>query len=82
MSSIEDVFDDPQLRAREMLVNVPDDRLGSVIHQGIVPKLTRSAGGIGWSGPLQPGSHNRDVYEGLLKLSDEELQHAKEQGAI
>lgn len=82
VSSIEDIFDDPQLQAREMLVDVPDDRLGSVIQPGIVPKLTRSAGGIGWSGPLQPGSHNRDVYGGLLKLSDEELQHAKEQGAI
>ncbi|MFF1385100.1 CaiB/BaiF CoA transferase family protein [Arthrobacter sp. NPDC058288] len=82
VSSIEDIFEDPQLRARGMLVNVPDEQLGSVVQPGIIPKLTRSAGAIGWSGPLTPGSHNRDIYEGLLGLSDKDLQDAKEEGTI
>lgn len=82
VSSIEDIFADPQLRARGMLVEVPDEQLGTVVQPGIIPRLTRSAGQIGWSGPLTPGSHNRDVYEGLLKLSGGELQQARDEGAI
>jgi formyl-CoA transferase len=65
-----------------MLVEVPDEHLGSVVQPGIIPKLTRSAGEIGWSGPLTPGFHNRDIYEGLLGLSDKDLQDAKAEGAI
>lgn len=82
VSSIEDIFSDPQLRARNMLVEVHDEELGTVVQPGIIPRLTHSAGGIGWSGPLSPGSHNRAVYGGLLGLSEEELQDAKDEGAI
>ena len=82
VSSIEDIFADPQLRARGMLVEVQDEELGTVVQPGIVPRLTRSAGGIGWSGPLAPGSHNRAVFGELLGLSDEELQNARNEGAI
>jgi formyl-CoA transferase len=82
VSTVEDIFEDPQLKAREMLVEVQDDELGTVVQPGIVPKLTRSAGQIGWNGPLVHGSHNADVYQGLLNLSDEELQNARSEGAI
>lgn len=82
VSSVEDIFNDPQLKARDMLVNVPDEELGTVVQPGIVPKLTRSAGRIGWNGPLVQGSHNADVYQGLLNLSEEELQNARSEGAI
>ena len=82
VSSVEDIFEDPQLRARDMLVEVADDQLGTVVQPGIVPKLTRSAGRIGWNGPLVHGSHNADVYQGLLNLTEEELQNARSEGAI
>lgn len=82
VSTIEDIFKDPQLRASGMLMEVPDEQLGTVVQPGIIPRLTHSQGKIGWSGPLVPGSHNQDVYGGLLKLSDKELQDAKDQGAI
>ncbi|MFB0839876.1 CaiB/BaiF CoA transferase family protein [Arthrobacter sp. E44] len=82
VSTIEDIFEDPQLRARGMLLEVPDEQLGAVVQPGVVPKLSRTGGGIAWNGPLVPGSHNGDVYAGLLKLSAEELQDAKNEGAI
>lgn len=82
VSTIEDIFEDPQLRARRMLVEVHDEKLGAVVQPGIIPKLSRTGGGIAWNGPLVPGSHNTDVYAGLLKLSAEELQDAKDEGAI
>ncbi|CAN7485490.1 CoA transferase [Pseudarthrobacter oxydans] len=82
VSTVEDIFEDPQLRARDMLVEVADDELGAVVQPGIVPKLTRSAGRIGWNGPLVHGSHNADVYQGVLNLTEEELQDARSEGAI
>ncbi|WP_457972321.1 CaiB/BaiF CoA transferase family protein [Arthrobacter sp. D1-17] len=82
VSTVEDIFEDPQLKARDMLVEVADDELGTVVQPGIVPKLTRSAGRIGWNGPLVHGSHNADVYQGLLNLTEEELQKARSEGAI
>jgi formyl-CoA transferase len=82
VSTVEDIFEDPQLKARDMLVEVADDQLGTVVQPGIVPKLTRSAGRIGWNGPLVHGSHNADVYQGLLNLTEEELQNARSEGAI
>ena len=82
VSSIEDIFIDPQLRARGMLVDVPDEELGTVVQPGIIPRLTSTSGEIGWSGPLEPGSHNQDIYCGLLNLSDKDLQDAREEGAI
>ncbi|NUT73358.1 CoA transferase [Pseudarthrobacter sp. C4D7] len=82
VSTIEDIFEDPQLRARGMLVEVPDEQLGAVVQPGVVPKLSRTSGGIAWNGPLVPGAHNGDVYAGLLNLSAEQLQDAKDEGAI
>ncbi|MGN7198622.1 CaiB/BaiF CoA transferase family protein [Arthrobacter sp. SAFR-044] len=82
VSTVEDIFEDPQLKARDMLVEVPDDELGAVVQPGIVPKLTRSAGRISWNGPLVHGSHNADVYQGLLNLTDEDVQKAHSEGAI
>lgn len=82
VSDISDVFNDPQLIARDMLVEVADDQLGSVVQPGIVPKLTRSSGSIGWNGPLTHGAHNTDVYQDLLNLSEEELQDLHNEGAI
>lgn len=82
VSSMEDIFEDPQLSARDMLVKVPDDELGTLIQPGIVPRLTRTAGRIGWSGPLKPGSHNAEVYQGILNLTDEQLIDAQRDGAI
>jgi formyl-CoA transferase len=82
VNTVEDIFEDPQLKARDMLVEVPDDELGTVVQPGIVPKLTRSPGRISWNGPLVHGSHNADVYRGLLTLTEEELQNARSEGAI
>ena len=82
VSNVADIFDDPQLNARDMLVKVVDDDLGTVVQPGIVPKLTRSAGHIGWNGPLAQGSHNADVYQGLLDLTAEEFATAHSEGAI
>ena len=80
--SIADIFEDPQFRAREMLVEHVDAEIGRFIGPGIVPKFSETPGAVRWSGPWEEGSHNRDVYGSLLGLKDDELAELKAEGVL
>jgi formyl-CoA transferase len=80
--TIADIFEDEHYRAREMLVTHHDPDFGEYIGPGIVPKFSETPGEVRWSATWEEGSHNRDVYGGLLGLSDEELTELKEQGVL
>jgi formyl-CoA transferase len=77
-----DIFEDPQYRARDMLIEHEDPTFGTYIGPGIVPKFSDTPGEVRWSGTWEEGSHNREVYGGLLGLSDDELAELKEQGVL
>jgi formyl-CoA transferase len=80
--SIADIFSDPQFLAREMLVTCQDPEFGSYIAPGVIPKLSKTPGRIRWSAPWTEGSHNTEVYKGLLNLSEERLAKLKHEGVI
>ena len=80
--TIADIFEDPQYKAREMLIEHVDPELGPYIGPGIVPKLTRTPGAVRWSAPWEEGSHNDEVYRGLLGLTGDELAALREEGVI
>jgi succinyl-CoA---D-citramalate CoA-transferase len=80
--TIADIFEDPQFRAREMLVEHEDPEFGPYIGPGIVPKLSETPGEVRWSATWEEGSHNQEVYGGLLGLSDEELAELKAEAVI
>jgi crotonobetainyl-CoA:carnitine CoA-transferase CaiB-like acyl-CoA transferase len=80
--TIADIFEDPQFRAREMLLEHDDPEFGPYVGPGIVPKLSETPGSVRWSAPWEEGSHNREVYGELLGLSDEELDALKAEGVI
>jgi len=61
---IADVFSDPQFKARQAIVEVPDSELGSVRMQGVVPRFSETPGAVRRAGPTL-GEHNDDVYGGL-----------------
>ena len=68
---IADVFDDPQIAARDAIVRVPDAELGSVRMQGVVPRFSETPGRVHHAGPTI-GQHNDEVY-GALGLSATEI---------
>jgi crotonobetainyl-CoA:carnitine CoA-transferase CaiB-like acyl-CoA transferase len=79
--SIKQIYEDPQMRAREAIVSVPDRDFGSVRMQGVVPRFTNSPGEVVSSaGAL--GEHNRDFYVTELGLSDAELERLREQAVV
>ena len=57
--------DEPGRATREMLVEVPDPRLGAILMPGIVPKLSRTPGSIRWAGP-DLGADTAEVLRRLL----------------
>jgi crotonobetainyl-CoA:carnitine CoA-transferase CaiB-like acyl-CoA transferase len=69
--SIADIVTDAQYRARDMIVEVPDGRLGSVLMPGIVPRLDRTPGAIRWAGP-DLGNDTEEVMRRLGLLAGAE----------
>ena len=80
--TIADIFEDPQFQARDMLVEHDDPEFGKFIGPGIVPKFSRTPGHVRWSGTWDEGSHNAEIWGGLLRLSDAELGALKDEGVI
>jgi crotonobetainyl-CoA:carnitine CoA-transferase CaiB-like acyl-CoA transferase len=81
--NIADIAADPQYQAREMLLQVPDERLseGYVVMPGIVPKLTETPGKVTHAGRAL-GVDNRSVYGELLGLRAEDLAQLEAEGVI
>ncbi|HET7627736.1 MAG TPA: CoA transferase [Bacillales bacterium] len=79
--SIADIAKDPHYHYRDMIQKIEDEDLGEVHMPGIVPKLSRTPGNLNWAGP-RLGAHNKEIYEGLLDFSEQELEQLKREGVI
>lgn len=77
----EDIFNDPQYKFRENIVEVPYGPLGTIRIPGIVPKFSETPGSIKWAG-AELGEHNEEVYREWLGLSSTELEALKGEGVI
>ena len=44
--------------------------------------MSETAGDIGWLGSEKPGSHNEEVYNGVLGIDIEELAEMEKNGVI
>lgn len=80
--SIADIFEDPQYRARDMLVEHQDPEIGTYIGPGIVPKFCGSPGTVRWSAAWQMGAHNDEVYGDLLGFSRGAIDELKDEEVI
>ena len=83
INTVAEVVNDPQLRARGMIAEHFDERIGrTVLGPGIVPVLSDTPGTVRNAGPARPGQHNREVYAGLLGKSDAELDELRAEGVL
>jgi crotonobetainyl-CoA:carnitine CoA-transferase CaiB-like acyl-CoA transferase len=62
--TIDDILADPHFKAREAIIRLPDDELGSVPAPCIVPRVVGRASTAPRSGPAV-GQHNAEVYAAL-----------------
>jgi crotonobetainyl-CoA:carnitine CoA-transferase CaiB-like acyl-CoA transferase len=81
--NIADQVNHPQFQARGMFerVAIPADPSETVLLPRLSPVLTETPGETQWAGPPL-GAHNREVYGGLLGMSDEEIEQLKASGVI
>ena len=83
INTVAEVVDDPQLRARGMIVEHHDERIGEpVLGPGIVPRLSATPGSVRNAGPARPGQHNHEVYVGLLGKTTAELETLRAEGVL
>jgi formyl-CoA transferase len=76
-----DMLADPHFAARESIVRVPHPQFGDLAMQNVFPRLSETPGRVRHPGP-ELGEHNDDVYRGLLKLSDGELETLRADGVV
>ncbi len=76
-----DIAKDPHFKARNNLAVVPDEELGEVTMPAVVPPMRGTPGRIKHAGPAL-GSHNAEIYQGLLGKTPEELAALKAAGVI
>jgi len=79
--SIEQVFNDPQMQARDAITQVPDRDFGTVRMQNVVPRFVNEPGSVRHAaGAL--GQDNDEVYGSWLGLSAEERARLAQAGVI
>ena len=76
-----DVMSDEHYVAREQIVDVPSEQHGELPQPGIVPRLSKTPGGVKHRAPTL-GEHNYEVYGGMLGVSDDELAQLAVDGVI
>ncbi|MEQ8665366.1 MAG: CoA transferase [Rhodospirillales bacterium] len=81
VNTIADLFEDPQVAARDNLVTLNHPELGDITVPGVVPKLSRTAGRIRHLGPAL-GDATREVLGTLCGLSDADLVTLRDKGVI
>jgi len=79
--SMEDIVADEHFNAREMFETVGLADGTEVKLPNLAPKLTESPGGTSWVGP-ELGAHNKEVYQGMLGMSSEELDELRRAGVV
>ena len=78
--NIKDVMEDPHFKARDAIIRIPDDDLGSVPAPCVVPRFSGHEAKIDSTGP-QTGQHNSIIYS-RLDLSTDDLTRLKADGVI
>jgi crotonobetainyl-CoA:carnitine CoA-transferase CaiB-like acyl-CoA transferase len=79
--SIADIFADPHYRERGMIVDVPDEDLGTLPQPGVVPRLSLTPGRISHAGP-KLGRHTDEILTGLLAMSPAEVAKLRADNVI
>ena len=81
MNRIEELFQDPQMQARDYWVELDHPVVGRQTYPGVPLIMPDNPMKVGSSAPLL-GQHNRDIYQGILGLSSAELVLLREQSVI
>lgn len=81
VNSIEEIFEDPHVKARNTMVDVPDWSGNPVTMPNVVPRLSDTPGRVETTGPLL-GEATERILTTLGGLDPADLQRLRESGVI
>ncbi|MBS4023822.1 MAG: CoA transferase [Dethiobacter sp.] len=81
INTVPDIINDPQVKAREMIVDVESPAAGTVGLAGIPIKFSLSPGSVRKAAPVL-GEDNTEVLKNFLGLSQQEIDELKINGTI
>lgn len=76
----DEVFSDPQVRHRQMVIEVEHPTLGKVRQVGIAPRLSDTPGKVRSLSPL-PGEHTDEILRGL-GYKQSEIKNLRREGVV
>jgi len=79
VNDVAEMVADPQVRAREMFVEVEHPTYGPLMTTGTPIKMSETPGRIRWLAP-EPGAHNEEIFVGMLGHSREDLARWQAEG--
>ncbi|MGE5421897.1 MAG: CaiB/BaiF CoA transferase family protein [Ignavibacteriales bacterium] len=85
VKDVKELIHDPQILAREMVIDVDHPQLGAVKTFNLPIKFYGAEAGIKpGSAPLDPGlgQHNLEIYGDLLHINKDSIKHLKDTGVI
>ena len=80
VNDIGDIMEDPHFVEREILIETPDEDLGTLPMHNVVPRLSETPGGMTRPAP-KLGEHNVEILE-MLGYSASDVEHLAEEGCI
>ncbi|MBM3219647.1 MAG: CoA transferase [Candidatus Rokubacteria bacterium] len=79
--SMADIFEDPHYRARDMILDVPADGLGTLPQPGVIPKLSKTPGRVTHAGAAM-GRHTDGILSEILGMGAEEIAQLRAEKVI
>lgn len=81
VNTIDQVFSAPQVRHREMLIEVGHPTAGQVRMAGLPVKFSETPASVRLAPPLL-GQHKREILRGWLQMKDKEIADLENEGVI
>jgi crotonobetainyl-CoA:carnitine CoA-transferase CaiB-like acyl-CoA transferase len=78
---IRDILQDPHAQEREMVIHAPDEERGSLLMEGVFPRMSLTPGTVRYAGK-RIGADNKEVFEERLGLSKEEVEKLSKEKII
>ncbi len=81
IQSVQEVCEHPQIRAREMVVELEHPKAGPIRVTGVPIKLSETPGAVGLPPPVL-GEHTAEVLHEWLDMSDAQVDKLREEGVL
>lgn len=81
INNIEQVINDPQVIARDMIVEVDHPKTGKIKTIGVPIKMSETQGSIRFPAPIL-GEHTEEILKNMVNLTDEQIKVLREKGGI